>query len=129
MRGVIILGHGSRNPKTNDEFMCFVEGFKDYFGKGIHVHGAFLEFHHDTLEEMTHRLYGRGIREISLLPYFLFGGKHLNETIPLKLQDLRKRYRDLDLILLESIGENPLIKKIIIESIEKSRDRKGAICL
>ncbi len=118
MKGIIVIGHGSRNKEVNKEFIGFVETLKEHLLDDIILKSAFLEFHENTIEKIVEDFIKNNIYTIVVVPYFLFGGKHLSETIPNKLNEISTRYSNLNIKLSDSLGKSPLIKKIILNNIE-----------
>ena len=68
----------------------------------------------DTIDAM----YKNGIRDLIVVPYFLFRGIHIKEDIPGILKEVKVKYVDLKISLAEPIGYNNIIADILKENSE-----------
>jgi sirohydrochlorin cobaltochelatase len=120
MKGILIIGHGSRIKEGNDAFEDLVKiiGEKE----SIPVRGAHLSLALPTIEESIKKMYKEGIKEIIILPYFLFGGTHIRKHIPEKLELLKKELGDIEFILTEPLANDPLIIQALMERAEPHLD-------
>lgn len=116
MKGILIIGHGSRIKEGNDAFEDLVRiiGEKE----SIPVRGAHLSLSDPTIEDSVKKMHQEGIKEIIILPYFLFGGTHIRKHIPEKLKLLKEELGDIDFILTEPLANDPLVIQALIERAE-----------
>jgi len=80
---LLIVAHGSRRPASNDEVrtLCQVVAARD---EGLYdkVSCAFLELAEPSIPEGIEALIESGMRDITVVPYFLSAGRHVVEDIP-----------------------------------------------
>lgn len=119
MKSVIIVGHGSRVEENNELFKNLVEVMKER--SDIRIDEAFLSFEEPLLEGKLLELYGEGIREVVIIPYLLYGGKHVEVHIPEIIKRINDRHDDFRIHLDTILGLEPLILDILTSKIEKVR--------
>jgi sirohydrochlorin cobaltochelatase len=115
MTGVIVIGHGSRSKDAKDAFYQIVDQLKGSM-KG-EVEGCFMEISEPHIPETIEKMYNRGIREITALPYFLFNGIHIKEDIPEILQAAKEKHQDLVITMAQPIGYHKAIVEILKERL------------
>ena len=83
MRALLIVAHGSRRAASNDEVraLCNAVAARDD-GLYDNVTCAFLELAEPSIPEGLEALIGIGMRDITVVPYFLSAGRHVAEDIP-----------------------------------------------
>jgi len=83
MRALLIVAHGSRRAASNDEVraLCNAVAARDD-GLYDNVTCAFLELTEPSIPEGLEALIGIGMRDITVVPYFLSAGRHVAEDIP-----------------------------------------------
>lgn len=125
-KGILICGHGSRDPKG-------VEGFKELVlllkmrYPNYEVDYGFLEFSHPVYAASVERLYLKGIREIIAIPAILFAGAHAKNDIPYEMNALQSQYPDLKIKLGKHFGITPSILQLSKKIIEKVEPTVPAI--
>ncbi len=117
MKSIIIVGHGSRVEENNKLFKNLVEVLRDR--SDIHIDEAFLTFGTPLLEEKLVEVCEEGIKETVIIPYLLYGGKHVEVHIPEIIERTTKRYSDFKIHLDSILGLEPLIVDILTSKIEK----------
>lgn len=115
MKGVIVIGHGSRSEEAKDAFFQIVEQLKQNLQN--EVEGCFMEISEPHIPEAVEKLYRKGVREITALPYFLFNGIHIKEDIPEILQSVKEKYADLNISMAKPIGYHEAIVDILKERL------------
>ncbi|WP_440134465.1 sirohydrochlorin chelatase [Chitinophaga sancti] len=111
MKGILICGHGSRDPEG-------VRGFKELVGllreryPDYMVDYGFLEFSHPVYAAAVERMYMAGVREILAIPAILFAGAHAKNDIPYEMNTLQSQYKGLSIRLSRHIGITPSILKL-----------------
>lgn len=115
MTGVIIIGHGSRAKEAKEAFYQIVEELKQSMNG--EVEGCFMEISEPHIPETIEKMYNKGIREITALPYFLFNGIHIKEDIPEILQAAKEKHQDLVINMAQPIGYHNAIAQILKERL------------
>jgi sirohydrochlorin cobaltochelatase len=132
-KGILICGHGSRDPEGIEGFKELVRLLKLRY-PNHEVDYGFLEFSHPVYAAAVERMYVNGVREITAIPAILFAGGHAKNDIPYEMNTLQSQYPDLKIRLGKHFGITPsilqLAKKLIekAESTETTIDRKDS-CL
>jgi sirohydrochlorin cobaltochelatase len=118
MKALILIAHGSKKEESNEEFRDLVNTIKAKdLNKYESIETAFLEFVEPSIEEITEKLYKRGVQEITFYPYFLNSGKHVIIDIPNIMESLKRRYPKIKFIQLPHFGLSKKIASIILDEI------------
>jgi len=116
MKGILICGHGSRDPEGVEGFKELVKLLKLRYPDRMVDYG-FLEFSHPVYAAAVERMYVAGVRDIIAIPAILFAGGHAKNDIPFEMNTLQSQYADLRIRLGKHIGITPsvlqLCKKLI----------------
>jgi len=133
-KGILICGHGSRDPEGIEGFRELVRLLKLRYPDRVVDYG-FLEFAHPVYAAAVERMYVSGVREITAIPAILFAGGHAKNDIPYEMNTLQSQYTGLKITLGKHIGITPsllqLCKKLIQQAEESlpAIDRKDACLL
>ncbi len=79
--GILICGHGSRDPKAVKEFINLVEKIKSRI-PNIPVAFGFLEFNRPIISAALDQLRNMGVERVVALPAMLFAAGHTKNDIP-----------------------------------------------
>jgi sirohydrochlorin cobaltochelatase len=113
MKGLIVVGHGSRSKDARDAFFQIVEQLRE--GMGMEVESCFMEISEPFIPETIDKMYSKGIKEITVLPYFLFSGIHIKEDIPEILLSEKSKHTDLQIFMAQPFGYHEAIIDILKE--------------
>ena len=133
-KGILICGHGSRDPQGIEGFKELVRLLTLRYPERIVDYG-FLEFSHPVYAAAVERMYRDGVREIIAIPAILFAGGHAKNDIPFFFFLLQSQYSDLKITLGRHIGITPSILQLSRKIIELAEaqfevmDRKEACLL
>lgn len=105
IRGVILFGHGARDPEWARPFHALREIIIEK-NPGTPVELAFLELSAPTLGEAVERQVTQGINSIVVVPVFIAAGRHVKQDMPAMLKKIRQRYPDLTIEMTLVIGES-----------------------
>jgi sirohydrochlorin cobaltochelatase len=134
MKGILICGHGSRDPEGVEGFKALVALLQKRYPHRMVDYG-FLEFSHPVYAAAVERMYMAGVREIIAVPAILFAGGHAKNDIPYEMNTLQSQYNDLRITLGRHIGITPSMLQLARQLIEQSEaaapalDRKNACLL
>lgn len=117
MKGIIIIGHGSRNKEAQNQFMEVVEKVREKSGKL--VEGAFMELAKPGFFESVEKLVSQGITNIAVYPLFLFSGIHIKEDIPELIREAEAKYQSVTFKMSGAIGPREELVQIVIIGIEE----------
>ena len=117
MKGLLVIGHGSRAFGAREVFNRTVSGLREKT-EGAVVEGCFMELSKPSIPEAIEKMYGEGIREITVLPYFLFPGIHILEDIPKMLESKKNELKSLEICVASPIGFDDKLVDILKERAE-----------
>jgi sirohydrochlorin cobaltochelatase len=113
--GLLIVGHGSRDPRGAGEFHELVSLVRDRVP--VPVEGGFIELSRPPISECVNRLKGSGAREISAVPLMLLAAGHAKDDIPATLAREKMSHPDLDFHYGRALGVRPELLELMDERI------------
>ena len=116
MKGILVVGHGSRSKEAFEVFNRVLNIFK--LKVDDNVEGCFMELCSPNMPDTIDNMYKNGVRELVVVPYFLFSGIHIKEDVPGILKEVKARYGDLKISMARPIGYNNIIADILKENAE-----------
>jgi precorrin-8X/cobalt-precorrin-8 methylmutase len=114
--GIVIAGHGSRDPEGVREFESIVELLKQRAPQRRVTHG-FLEFTRPTIDEAVRANLAGGSRRVAIVPGALLGATHIKNDIPSEVLALQREFPDVALNYGAPLHLHPLIMKLLRERI------------
>lgn len=117
MKGILIIGHGSKIEEGNIAFEKLVKEFS--VRSSLPVYGAHMALAKPSIDESVHKMIADGIRDIVVLPYLLYGGKHIKKHIPEKLASLKEEIIDVKFTLTSTLANDPLVIQAMYNRVEK----------
>lgn len=118
---VLLVGHGSRAQNANDALFRVVEHFQKAWPRRI-LKAAFLEISYPSIPEGIDLCVAEGSERIIVIPYFLFRGNHVAVDLPVFINEGRRKYPDIDVILGPHLGFHPKMIEIVDERIRQVLD-------
>lgn len=112
--GVMICGHGSRDPEACAEFARVVDRVRLHFPDWP-VEMGYLEFARPVIREGLERLRARGVRRVLALPAMLFAAGHVKNDVPSVLAAWAAE-RGVEMRMARELGIDPAL-------LEAARDR------
>jgi sirohydrochlorin cobaltochelatase len=115
--GIVLLGHGSRDPEWSQPF----EKIAVSVGKrlpAVAVALAYLE-HGPSLEEAVTALAAKGALSVRVVPLFLGTGGHVRDDLPKLVAEAKRP--DMTLVLEKPIGEQAEVIEAIATAISAVR--------
>lgn len=117
MKGIVIIGHGSRSVDAQKEFMEVVDKVKER--TDMTVEGAFMELAKPDFFDVVENLAAKGVDEITVYPLFLFTGIHIKEDIPGMIDEAAAKYPNIKFNMLQPIGPREAIVQIVLDEIKE----------
>ena len=118
MNVLIFVAHGSRREKSNQEVLDLVDSIRPRLGARFdRIDTAFLEFVLPSLQDSIDDLLGQGARSITVFPYFLNSGKHVDKDIPAIVGPLQQRHPDRTFIVTRHFGNTDNVGGLIVEQL------------
>ena len=114
--GIVIAGHGSRDPEGVREFERLVEIIKAR-GGGRRVAHGFLEFARPTIDEAVRASIGAGAQQIAVVPGLLLAASHAKNDMPSEVLSLQAQFPQARLSYAAALHLHPLVLKLFREKI------------
>ena len=112
---VIIVGHGSRSKEANATFLSIINKLDDK-----NTYGVFMEFGSPSIEDIFDKLYSEGIRNFKVVPLFLYGGIHITEDIPHKIELIKQKMPQISVAFGKPLGDDDHIVQLLRKRISET---------
>ena len=120
MKAILLVAHGSKRAKSNNEVISITEKLRRVCANQFSiVQAAFLEFSEISIPDGIKLCIEKGATSIVVLPYFLNSGKHLMEDIPKIVKNTAKKYPDIKIKIAPHIGSSDLIIDVLLDCVKK----------
>ncbi len=113
---LLIVGHGSRDPRGAGEFHELVELVRKQESE-LHVEGGFIELSQPPISECVSRLVEGGSRRISAVPLMLLAAGHAKDDIPATLVRERMSHPEASFDYGRALGVRPELLSLMDEKI------------
>lgn len=120
MNGVLILAHGSKRQETERTLNSLIEKVKQKVDENL-IYPAYLQFSEQNLEKGIEYLVDNGVKNIKIVPLFLFNGVHVTQDIPNELDEIMGRYPGVTVKMSRHLGDDDRIADIIADRISSIR--------
>ena len=101
--GVLLVGHGTRDPRGQQEFTELVARLAKS-RPDLRVGGGYLEIAQPSIEEAVHQLVSRGARSIVAIPLLLLAAGHAKQDVPEALEFAARQHPGLSIRLAGHLG-------------------------
>jgi sirohydrochlorin ferrochelatase len=112
--GIIVFAHGSRIESAN-QAVRVVAAALARAGTFDHVEAAFLELGTPDLETAVVGLAGRGVSRITVIPYFLTLGTHLERDLPAIVARISHNHSGLELVTTPPLDGHPALLQVLLD--------------
>ncbi len=119
MDGILVVAHGSRRKETEETFNRVVDRVRRDLD--VPVETAFMEFSERSIRWGLESLAGRGLKDILVLPYFLFEGMHIRKDIPEEIGEFSKEHPGVQVTLGDVLGDDPRLSGLLLDRIRQAR--------
>lgn len=121
MQGYLLIAHGSRRQRANDEFKQQVEQVRLALGlTEQQILACFLELSEPSIQQGLATLHQRGASHIKILPCFLNQGKHVAEDVPSDINDYCQQHPELRVEQLPYLGSTSQYLQLVASSLQLS---------
>lgn len=104
MRGILLFGHGARNPEWAQPFHLIRDAILARDPQAL-VEPGFLELLRPGFDEAVDCLVRQGAMEIVVVPIFMAAGSHVKKDLPRMAADAMDRHAGLQISLAAPVGE------------------------
>ncbi len=132
--GIVIAGHGSRDPDAIHQFEKLIEIIKRRAPQYYINHG-YLEFASPTIEQALTQQVEAGIKQVTMVPAILLAASHAKNDLPSELLTFTKNYPEIDFYFAAPLGLHPLLLQVMqermvaAEAISSRTIRRDQTCL
>jgi sirohydrochlorin cobaltochelatase len=104
MKGIILFGHGARNPEYIEPFKR-IRALVAARQPDTPVEIGFLELTQPPLEASIECLASRGVNAIKVVPIFFAPGRHVLKDLPQLLGNAMDRFPGIEFEVAACVGE------------------------
>ena len=112
--GIIVFAHGSRIESAN-EAVRKVASELAKLGEFAAVEPAFLELGQPDLAGAVSKIAERGIEQITIVPYFLTLGLHMERDLPRLIDGIAVVHPSLDIRVTPPLDGHPALFQALID--------------
>lgn len=117
-QGVILLGHGSRQPEANQEIFQITEQVKTMGGNALYE-TCFLQFGEPSLPTAIAEMVDAGVKRIIIVPVLLTVGTHIKIELPELIREQQGKYPGVTFVLAPHLGADYRIAEIVMDRIKQ----------
>ena len=114
--GILIVGHGSPRAHANDGFLGLVGRVASRLSGAV-VLPAFFSIARPNIADQCGVLVAQGVRQIVLLPYFLYTGQHVAHDIPELLAECGRQHPGLTFKVLPTLENEPALEDLVVDRL------------
>ena len=118
MKGVLIVGHGSRRKETERTLESVVKMARQKLPETL-MEIAYMEFSDRDIPAGLNALAEGGASEIAVVPYFLFDGIHIQEDIPEALEQYRAAHPNIKITMGSPLGVDERLAEILADRVSE----------
>jgi sirohydrochlorin cobaltochelatase len=115
-RALLVVGHGSRDPRGAQEFHELVALVRER-NPSLAVEGGFIELSRPPISECVNRLAEGGSHRIAAVPLMLLAAGHAKDDIPATLVREKMSYPDVSFVYGRALGIRPELLSLMDERI------------
>ncbi len=120
--GVMVCGHGSRDPEAIAEFELVAATLKARM-PDIAIETGYLEFARPIIREGLEKLAGRGVGRILALPGMLFAASHVKNDLPWEVNSFAAKYPGIEMRFGRELSIEPKLLTAAAERIAEAELR------
>jgi sirohydrochlorin cobaltochelatase len=113
---LLIVGHGSRDPRGAEEFHEFISLLRKS-NPTLPIEGGFIELSRPPISECVSRLVEDDVREISAVPLMLLSAGHAKDDIPATLVREKTSHPEIVFHYGRALGIRPELLALMDEKI------------
>ena len=121
MKALLLVAHGSRKEIANQEVRDLAARIESHASSDFEtVVPAFLEFAQPDIGASVDYCVKLGAKKITVVPYFLSAGAHVNRDVPAQLEIAQLRYPGIELQVTRHFGAADGIVESVIDCASRS---------
>ncbi|WP_323674181.1 CbiX/SirB N-terminal domain-containing protein [Halorubellus sp. PRR65] len=119
---VLLVGHGSRREKSNEQVRTLAANLEDRLG--VPVDAGFLELASPSIPEAISGL-ASSVSRLSVVQLSLFAASHVKNDVPLAVRDARAEHDDLAIDAGGHLGVHPALVDLLDDRAARVEDGLG----
>ena len=123
--GVLLCGHGSRDPEAIGEFELFAKALRSRL-PGVDFATGYLEFARPTIRDGLAALAARGARRILAAPGMLFAASHVKNDLPWEVNSFAADNPGIEVRFGRDLGISPKLLTAAADRIAAALPNPGA---
>ncbi len=120
--GVMVCGHGSRDPEAISEFELVAASLKARLPE-VDIETGYLEFARPIIREGLEKLAARGVDRILALPGMLFAASHVKNDLPWEVNSFAAKYPALEMRFGRELSIEPKLLKACADRVAEAETR------
>ena len=117
MNILLLVAHGSRREESNLEVESLSKKMLKFNSSQFdQVMPAFLEFASPSIPEAIKKCSEMGAQRVTVLPYFLSAGVHINRDIPDEVNKASQNFSDLEINVTNYFGSREEIAELLMKT-------------
>ncbi|HLJ65521.1 MAG TPA: sirohydrochlorin chelatase [Stellaceae bacterium] len=117
--GIMICGHGSRDPEAIEEFRRLAQGLAHRLPP-VAIETGYLEFARPIIREGLDALKSRGVRRILAVPGMLFAASHVKNDLPWELNSFAADNPEIELRFGRDLAIEPKLLRAAADRLEEA---------
>ena len=115
MNILLLVAHGSRREESNLEVESLSKKMLKFGSSQFdQVMPAFLEFASPSIPEAIRQCHKMGAKHVTVLPYFLSAGVHINRDIPEEVNKASENFPNLEINITNYFGSRDEIAELLM---------------
>jgi len=114
--GIVVAGHGSRDPDAVREFEALVELVRQRAPEQVVTHG-YLEFSSPTISAAVEANIAAGSKQVAVVPGVLLAARHAKNDMPAEVLALAQDHPDIDFHFGAALNLHPQLLQLAQERI------------
>ena len=117
MNILLLVAHGSRREESNLEVDSLSKKMLKFNSNQFDkVMPAFLEFANPSIHEAIKKCSEMGANRVTVLPYFLSAGVHINRDIPEEVNKASQNFPNLEINITSYFGSRDEIAQLLMKT-------------
>jgi len=117
MNILLLVAHGSRREESNIEVDSLSKKMLQFNSNQFdNVMAAFLEFAYPSIPEAIKKCSEMGASRVTVLPYFLSAGVHINRDIPEEVNKASQNFPNLEINITSYFGSRDEIAELLMKT-------------
>lgn len=122
---ILLVAHGSRRSEANADLVRLAEMVSAEVGNKI-VEIGYLELAQPSIPDGLRKCAERGAMSVSILPYFLSQGDHVNRDLVQFRNQFQKEFPDILCVVCPPIGLHSLLVELMLLRLKEGNEAKAS---